>query len=555
MGNAEAGQIIVGPAIMEATRTYLQYEEHRFTRKGVEIECFKLSSQKSKSSVPSLTGAGLDDQEFIGRYRQEAAVDKALDNGNSIVVEGREGVGKSAFLRHLGKRLLIREDKKVIHAEAFALEESSILYVARQIVESILNSVEEANSEIDKKFRTGKSGNRSRIKKDPLLEKLKSLGVPYNAYALKHLLPNVKSMLNGHSKSISMKRRDPNFRKSEVVKKVNNKNGLEKGESEMVFKFMVQLLTKLGDCVIILDDIHYSDIESLELIVSLIKARMRNVTFILSTRPLPKQPSQKRMRYEKLQRIMRQLYRAINVNFVRLHNLNNEECNELVQNFMFFLQNSKGKRYDFDEEVLNVLYTRAKGHPTHLKSLLCWLYEQDLIVLRDGSYVFSNDGAKEMAYSHIPDEVGQSVRARLDDLPGKAQKLLKIAAVIGKTFSLNLLEKLAHIDSAQSNKSHGAEKDSLENREVVNNTLETLQDHGFIEHAMPVDKTNSMTSISVKPRVQFRIARLFGKDDNWKFSVDIVQEVVISCIPQQRLDHLRESIVELRKDENPLFRI
>eukprot|EP00510_Aplanochytrium_minuta_P002206 CAMPEP_0184009808 /NCGR_PEP_ID=MMETSP0954-20121128/2830_1 /TAXON_ID=627963 /ORGANISM="Aplanochytrium sp, Strain PBS07" /LENGTH=957 /DNA_ID=CAMNT_0026289261 /DNA_START=339 /DNA_END=3212 /DNA_ORIENTATION=- len=535
MGNAKPGEIIVSPTIRNTTNSYLQYQEHRFVKKGVEFECFKLKTENLHAkSVPFMSYADMNPvfhgTRFIGRIDEEYALKNAKDQGKNVLVFGREGVGKSSFLRHIGSELSEQEGLKVYHAEAFALEESSTYYVARQVVESILN----AETGID-----CRNVQKRRRIRDPALMKLKELGVKINGYALKYLLPNVKTLLNGNSKSVVMKRRDPKFRKSEVVKKVSLDTGLEKGVEKMILKFMLQLLQKMGDCVIIIDDIHWSDIDSLKVLIKLMNSdEIPDVRFIMSTRPLPKLPSQKRDRHERLRRIMSAFHSDPNCSFIHLENLNQQDSSEYAEQVLHSLEGwgPRDQVYPVDLEVLDALMTRTRGDPTHLNSLVCWLWENQYIGLREGEYSFLSDAAQEMAHTHVPGDVAQSVRARLDELPGKAQKLLKIAAAIGKVFSLGTLERMAKADAFSDVSHEGSDKDSLKNGEVVQSTLETLQDYGFIEHS---GDSKRITRGAVKPRVQFRIARLYGKNDNWKFSVDIVQEVVVSCIPQARLEKLK----------------
>lgn len=540
MGNAKPGQIIVSPAIRRATEGYFQYEQSSFTRKLVQIDCFKLVAEKKQSITSMSADPNMLRSTFVGRKTEINAIMEAFNDHRSVLVSGTEGVGKTTLMKYVSGLLgRNRSCEHVFYASGFSLSESKTLHLVKQIVESILNSQPDDEEEDDLENLDLSAARKRRIirKKDPHLRKLNNLEVPYNGYVLKYLLPNVKTLLNGNSKSITMKRRDPQFRKSEVVKKVNVKVEMTKNEAEMVKTFMRELLGKFGRCVIVVEDIQWADMESFDLISSLVEKGMPNVSFILTTRPQPKQPTVKRARIERINKIMGKRLKS-SVKHLELVHFTQAESSELIKKEFQFLQEDQNQQHHVDSEILNVLYGRTHGHPGFLSSLISWVWENKYVKLSDDTYIFESENAKNEAMDHIPDDVAQVMRARLDELPGKAIKLLKIAAAIGKTFSLDLLERLARSDAGRER----TDKDSLDNAEVVMSTLETLQDYGFIQYAgeQRTGPGRSITNGNVKPRVQFRIARLFGKDDTWKFSVDIYYQVVKDCIPNQRLKFLQD---------------
>ncbi len=90
------------------------------------------------------------------------------------------------------------------------------------------------------------------------------------------------------------------------------------------------------------------------------------------------------------------------------------------------------------EEIMALVLAKAEGNPLFVKEVTRVLLERGAITRRDGQWVLK----KELASVEIPDTLQGALTARMDRLPGEAKRTLCVAAVIGRQFSVPLLEQV-----------------------------------------------------------------------------------------------------------------
>jgi predicted ATPase len=86
--------------------------------------------------------------------------------------------------------------------------------------------------------------------------------------------------------------------------------------------------------------------------------------------------------------------------------------------------------------LVAALYERTEGNPLYLTEMARWL-------LQDNRLQLSSRADRDVAAMRIPEGIREVVGRRLNRLSPSCNRLLKIAAVIGRTFWLDLLAKLA----------------------------------------------------------------------------------------------------------------
>lgn len=182
------------------------------------------------------------------------------------------------------------------------------------------------------------------------------------------------------------------------------------------FNSIVQLFTELtldSPVVLLLDDIHWADSGSLELIEHLAKLEITLPVFILCAARLT----------------MDETHPNWGSNFplrtvIPIKNLDLEASRELVNEI---LRNVP----DLPEDLVETVAKNADGNPFYLEELIKVLIEDGVIVKGDDSWQIV---PHEVTQLRVPPTLTGVLQARLDRLPLTESEVLERAAVIGRTF-------------------------------------------------------------------------------------------------------------------------
>src|SRR5262249_42260066 len=90
------------------------------------------------------------------------------------------------------------------------------------------------------------------------------------------------------------------------------------------------------------------------------------------------------------------------------------------------------------EGLATQVHARTEGNPLFNEEVARGLTEDCKIVVESGRAMLSGT----LEDLHLPDSVHAVIRARVDRLSSEAREVLRLASVIGREFSLRLLEKL-----------------------------------------------------------------------------------------------------------------
>ena len=105
-----------------------------------------------------------------------------------------------------------------------------------------------------------------------------------------------------------------------------------------------------------------------------------------------------------------------------------------------YLEAAAGRRLDGDElDLARMLHNETEGNPFFLGQLLRHLVESGAIVPQDDRWV-SQAAIEDLT---VPDGVREVIRRRLSRLSDATRQTLTVAAVVGREFSLDILE---HVD-------------------------------------------------------------------------------------------------------------
>ena len=86
---------------------------------------------------------------------------------------------------------------------------------------------------------------------------------------------------------------------------------------------------------------------------------------------------------------------------------------------------------------------QTEGNPLFVQEVLCYLAEEGLLVRQEGSRAGLEDASVEGVAGRIPEGLRDVIGKRLSRLSQECNRLLAVASVIGREFSLALLQSVA----------------------------------------------------------------------------------------------------------------
>lgn len=218
----------------------------------------------------------------------------------------------------------------------------------------------------------------------------------------------------------------PQLRK--LIKKSPDLAADDKGRRFIIFKAFLNLLKGLNDLLpvfIIFDDTQWADKASLELVRYLIKQEKRQNISILCAF-LEDNPADGNL----MQELMDETGRSSNVKKISLKDLPLKDTALMAQ--AIFPGSEKAQ--DFTE----LIHETTKGNPYFIEEMLKWLVEKGLIFYQKDTW-HVKPGIKR---GDIPASLDEIIKSRLSALDDETKEMILQAAVIGKNFQADLLNKL-----------------------------------------------------------------------------------------------------------------
>ncbi len=182
-------------------------------------------------------------------------------------------------------------------------------------------------------------------------------------------------------------------------------------------------LAQRSPLLLVIEDVHWCDDSTIELLVHLIRRSERApVLLVLTLRPDEAPPA---VRYA-----IAELERLRACAELHLRPLARGDVDALLR--AVFAQD-RPIRPDF----LDAIFALSEGNPFYVEEVLKSLLMAGDIYLEDGTW-----GRKPLGEIHIPRSIQEVVRRRRAQLSGPAQSLLEAAAVAGRRFDFDLLQEV-----------------------------------------------------------------------------------------------------------------
>ena len=179
--------------------------------------------------------------------------------------------------------------------------------------------------------------------------------------------------------------------------------------------------------VLVLEDLHWADPTSIELTTTLLPLTdQASLMLLLQFRPRRDEPSWEV--HEAAARDFAHRYTAI-----ELHPLDGDASAELVANLL--------KVEGLTQSVRTLILDKAEGNPFFVEEVIRSLLDAGIIVSEDDRFVATAD----IDTFTVPDTLAAVLATRLDALPAEERKVVQAAAVIGREFSVDMLEALSDV--------------------------------------------------------------------------------------------------------------
>ncbi len=187
------------------------------------------------------------------------------------------------------------------------------------------------------------------------------------------------------------------------------------------FEALRALIWKLAETkplVLVVEDLHWMDKASEDLLLYLADScTAARVLLILTHRPGYQNPFGDRS------------YATRQV----LNRLSDEESIRLAEGML--------ATSDFPSELRGLITRKAEGNPFFVEEVIKSLLEIGALERQNGHYV----ATKNIAEIYVPDTIQDVIMGRIDRLEDSPKKALQLASVIGREFTVSLLERISDL--------------------------------------------------------------------------------------------------------------
>jgi len=396
--SAEPGTILVSPyTCTQAGKNFIFKPLGKTEVKGKEapLDVYTLVEKIDRF------GAGMDRQiysEMVGRHRElnklELQVGKAIDGYGSVVnVIGEAGIGKSRLISELRNSPMMQQ-VTLLEGRAISIGRNLSFHPIIDLLKHWAK-ISEDDSEASS------------------LGKLETAIRNVCKEGANEIIPFVATLMG-------MKLTG---RYAERIKGIEGE-ALEKLILKNIKDFIIQS-TKLTPLLIVIEDLHWADTSSIELLESLFRlAETHRVLFINVFRPNHPETGEK---------IVESLKEKISVYHVEitLGPLNEQMSETLIDNML----NIKGLHHG----IKNKIVQQAGGNPFFIEEVVRSFIDTGAVIVKNGNFEVTD----RIDAIVIPPTINDVLMARIDRLEDKTRDLVKVASVIGRNFFHKILTEVS----------------------------------------------------------------------------------------------------------------
>jgi class 3 adenylate cyclase len=395
---SESGEIFAGPDTYRMTAPLFEFETLapiRVKGKSEPVSVYKLLRVKAMPGrVRGLTGLT---SAMVGRDAELNALINAIRKGGAVVVVGEAGLGKSRLIAEW-KQASPLANVTFVEGRCLSYGQGLAYHLLIDLLYSLIGvppaaEPAEMESALRKMIEALFAG--SAMEVFPYLGHLLSLPLEGEA----------------HERVLVL---DPQALQAQYL------NALR------------QLLKALADqraLVVILEDIHWADPSSIELLIKLLPLSARDqaegqpILFCALSRPDQDTPG---WRWVESARASL----ADRFNEIHLQPLTEADSRQLVSNLL--------EVEALPEVVRHTILQKSEGNPFFVEEVIRMLIDRGAIVRQGERWA----ALKEIENVEIPDSLQGLLMARIDRLPEDVKRTLRVASVIGRQFAVKVLEEV-----------------------------------------------------------------------------------------------------------------
>jgi diguanylate cyclase (GGDEF)-like protein len=354
---------------------------------GTYYGCTKVKQIKEqmKNSWPPVIYC----RELVGREKElsqlrNLVLESKSGLGQVILIEGEAGIGKSRLMRHFAKSLRVG-DYNIIIGEC---SNSTIMIPYHPFREGLSHCFEA---------------------KDPrMLQCYRSLDKTYRRELIKFI---------------------PSFIRYETEKEVSGDSEIDKFMLYQSILNLLVLLSKQLPVILILDDIHWADEASLNLIVYLAKQCENERILICTCFREEEAPN------SNFYHLIKGMSRESRIKHMLLERLTEDALSLMIDKIF--------EPHILPSDFKKWMHSESEGNPFYAEEIIKSLIEEGRITKRDSQVVVEDYNKISMPHS-----IKELILRRILRLSINEQRILGYASVIGQEFRLDLLYKLLEEDES-----------------------------------------------------------------------------------------------------------
>jgi class 3 adenylate cyclase/tetratricopeptide (TPR) repeat protein len=209
-------------------------------------------------------------------------------------------------------------------------------------------------------------------------------------------------------------------------------------ERYLLFSAVAGLLEQVAQSVpvcVVLDDLHWADGQSVALLKHVVRTAEQEalqVIAIYRDSDLGKD--------HPLGAVLADLRSVDGAQRIALHGLGSDEVAQIM---------TSAAGHELDEDILQLaqeIATETGGNPFFVGEILRGLWESGALIFAEDSGRWSVERSGPIA---LPESVREVIERRVERLGEETVELLRLAAVIGRVFDVELLESMLEIDESQ----------------------------------------------------------------------------------------------------------
>ena len=246
--------------------------------------------------------------------------------------------------------------------------------------------------------------------------------------------------------------------------------------------------SELKPVVIIIEDLHWADLSSIELMQSLFRLAEHNKLLFISTlRPNFLETG------DKIITVIREKYSGFYTE-INLKPLNLEDRRLLIQNLL--------KMKQLPQQIEKSITKSTEGNPFFIEEVLRSLIDDNIIEIKNNQFIIPQDIGNIV----IPGNVKDVLLARIDKLDESTKYILKVASVIGRYFLYGILKKVTEeFVDLETRVQH------LIRLELINENNNSEEREYLFQHALAQEAVYETLLTKSKQEMHFKVADAIEK--------------------------------------------